>query len=260
MVAWVVEAALTASAIEEVWVATDAEAIAHEAEAAGARAILVTSECASGTDRVAAAARSVAADVYVNLQGDEPLVEPDDIDALACVFRREAGTRMATLARPLDRPEDLASPDVVKVVCDAAGFALYFSRSPIPYCRGRGAGPAWGKGPVRPLRHLGAYAFRAEALGPSRNFPRENSSGRNAWSSCEPSRPAGGFGSSPPGASRWGWIARRICCARRRRCGRASTPDGWAVESRAAGSPLGERGSIEGLSPGETGCAPSSSS
>lgn len=164
MIAWVVEAALTASAIEEVWVATDAEAIAHEAEAAGARTILVTSECASGTDRVAAAARSVAADVYVNLQGDEPLVEPEDIDALASVFRREAGTRMATLARPLDRPEDLASPDVVKVVCDADGFALYFSRSPIPYCRDRGAGAASGKAPVPPLRHLGAYAFRAEAL------------------------------------------------------------------------------------------------
>jgi 3-deoxy-manno-octulosonate cytidylyltransferase (CMP-KDO synthetase) len=168
MIAWVVEAALEAETLDEVWVATDSEAIAREAERAGARTAMTSPECASGTDRVAEVARSVGADVYVNLQGDEPLVESADIDALVRVFAAEPATRMATLARPADRPGELLDPNVVKVVCDAAGEALYFSRAPIPYYReawsgeeGPGAPP---RGQVPALRHLGLYAFRREAL------------------------------------------------------------------------------------------------
>lgn len=168
MVAWVVDAALTAGTLREVWVATDSEPIARAAEAAGARVAMTSPECASGTDRVAETARMASADVYVNLQGDEPLVEPADIDRLVEVFAAEPGTRMATLARPADREGDLLDPNVVKVVCDAAGSALYFSRSPLPYYRdawSAAGGPAAAPGDqVQPLRHVGLYAFRREAL------------------------------------------------------------------------------------------------
>ncbi len=167
MVAWVVEAARRCSALAEVWVATDDEAIAGAARAAGARVAMTSPDCPSGTDRVAEAAREIDAAVVVNLQGDEPLVDPGDLDALVAVFAAEPETRMATLARPIADPADLANPDVVKVVCDGAGHALYFSRSPLPYFR-----DVWGRGGVAeippegpaPLRHHGVYAFRREAL------------------------------------------------------------------------------------------------
>jgi len=168
MIAWVVEAALEAETLDEVWVATDSEPIAREAERAGARAAMTSPQCASGTDRVAEVARVVDAEVYVNLQGDEPLVESADIDALVRVFSEEPMTRMATLARPADRPGDLRDPNVVKVVCDTAGEALYFSRSPIPYYRDAWSGDvtpgALPRDAVAPLRHLGLYAFRRAAL------------------------------------------------------------------------------------------------
>jgi len=168
MIAWVVEAAAGAETLAEVWVATDSEDIAREAERAGARAAMTSPDCASGTDRVAEVAGRVDAEIFVNLQGDEPLVEPGDIDSLVRAFEREPAPHMATLARPADRPGDLQDPNVVKVVCDAAGDALYFSRSAIPFYR-----DAWSRdgarrdppdGEVAPLRHLGLYAFRREAL------------------------------------------------------------------------------------------------
>jgi len=168
MIAWVVAAALEAETLDEVWVATDSEPIAREAERAGARAVMTSPECSSGTDRVAEVARTASAEIFVNLQGDEPLVEPADIDALVRVFGEEPRTRMATLARPVDRPADLVDPNVVKVVCDAAGDALYFSRSPIPYYRDTWSGEVAPGLPAQdqicPLRHLGLYAFRREAL------------------------------------------------------------------------------------------------
>lgn len=171
MVAWVVEAALGARLVDEVVVATDHDGIRRAARRAGARALMTSPRCATGTDRVAEVARSVAADVFVNLQGDEPLLDPRDVDGLVEVFRAEPSTRMATLSRPLARPEDLARPDVVKVVCDATGHALYFSRSPIPFYR-----DAWGAGgpaeppadQVPPAQHVGIYGFSQEAV---RAFP-----------------------------------------------------------------------------------------
>jgi len=168
MIAWVVEAALEAETVAEVWVATDHDAIAAAATRAGARAAMTSPDCASGTDRVAEVARQVDAEVFVNLQGDEPLVEPGDIDSLVRVFGEEPSLRMATLARPAERPEDLLDPNVVKVVCAASGDALYFSRSPIPFYRdawsGDGAAGVPPRGEIPPQRHLGLYAFRRDAL------------------------------------------------------------------------------------------------
>ena len=136
-------------------VATDDDRIAEAAVRAGARAIR-TGDAATGTDRVAMAARALepAPEVVVNLQGDEPLIEPEAIEVL--VRAMDGGAEMATLARPLDEGE-LDRPQVVKVVTDLAGNALYFSRAPIPQRRAGGASPL-------ARAHVGVYAFTAAFL------------------------------------------------------------------------------------------------
>ncbi len=141
--------------MDVVAVATDDERIARAAERAGAEAI-VTGEAATGTDRVAQAARRLrpAPDLVVNLQGDEPLIEPEAIEALAAAM--VPGVVMGTLARPLAEGE-LARPQVVKVVTDARGDALYFSRAPIPHRRAGGESPL-------ARAHVGMYAFTAAFL------------------------------------------------------------------------------------------------
>jgi len=168
MIAWVVEGALGASSIETVCVATDHEGIARAAEAAGAKAVMTSAACATGTDRVAEAARRFDADVVVNLQGDEPALDPGDVDRLVAVFSGDRPPRMATLSRPAADAQEVWSPDAVKVVTDRFGDALYFSRSPLPYFREawRGAPPGepppGGAGNVR--IHVGIYAFERAAL------------------------------------------------------------------------------------------------
>lgn len=154
MIAHVVARALEAACFDEVLVATDDERIAAAAAQAGARPV-VTGPADSGTDRVAAVVRSERAEIVVNLQGDEPAMPPDNLQALVRFLRRRPDVSIATLALP-GAAEDLADPDVVKVVCDLEGRALYFSRAGIPFQRRADAGI------VR--RHLGLYGFRREAL------------------------------------------------------------------------------------------------
>lgn len=141
--------------MDVVAVATDDERIARAAEQAGAEAI-VTGDAPTGTDRVAQAARRLrpAPDVVVNLQGDEPLIEPAAIETLVAAM--VPGVSMATLARPLAGGE-LGRPQVVKVVTDARGDALYFSRAPIPHRRAGGESPL-------ARAHVGIYAFTAAFL------------------------------------------------------------------------------------------------
>jgi 3-deoxy-manno-octulosonate cytidylyltransferase (CMP-KDO synthetase) len=155
LVAHVVERARRARGVDVVAVATDDPRIARAAEGAGAIAIL-TGAAATGTDRVAEAARKLApaADVVVNLQGDEPLIEPEAIETLVAAM--SAGTEMATLARPLDAGE-AERPQVVKVVTDLAGNALYFSRAAIPHRRAGGAS-------ALARAHVGIYGFSAAFL------------------------------------------------------------------------------------------------
>ncbi len=149
------ERARRARGVDGVAVATDDERIARAAEAAGAVAIM-TGPAATGTDRVAEAARRLdpSADVVVNLQGDEPLIEPEAIETL--VELMDGGTDMGTLARPLD-PGEAERAQVVKVVTDLAGNALYFSRAPIPHRRAGGSSPL-------ARAHVGIYAFSAAFL------------------------------------------------------------------------------------------------
>ncbi len=153
MVVRVAERASRAPGIDEVAVATDDPRIAAAVQAAGFRALMTDPACRNGTERVAQAARDLRADGYLNVQGDEPLIDPDAVGQVGDRVRR--GARMATLARPL-QPGEEPLPQVVKVVLDAGGRALYFSRSPIPYARDPAALPA--------LAHVGIYGFDAETL------------------------------------------------------------------------------------------------
>ncbi len=149
------ERARRARGVDVVAVATDDPRIARAAEAAGAVAIL-TGPAATGTDRVAEAARKLqpVADVVVNLQGDEPLIEPEAIETLVKAMAGE--TEMATLARPLEAGE-AERPQVVKVVTDLAGNALYFSRAAIPHRRAGGTS-------ALARAHVGIYGFSARFL------------------------------------------------------------------------------------------------
>lgn len=155
LVARVVQRARLARGVDQVAVATDDERIARAAQEAGATAIL-TGPAATGTDRVAEAARKLhpSPDVVVNLQGDEPLIEPEAVETLVAAMAD--GAEMGTLARPLD-PGEEERTQVVKVVTDLAGNALYFSRAPIPHRRAGGTSPL-------ARAHVGIYAFTAAFL------------------------------------------------------------------------------------------------
>lgn len=145
-----------ARGLDDVVVATDDGRIADVVERFGGRVCMTSPDCRSGSDRVREAVESLAADVYVNVQGDEPLLEPAAIERLLDVFTEDAGVRVATLCSRIS--EDQArSPHQVKVVRDHAGNALYFSRAPLPFVRERGeSAEFWG--------HVGVYAYRADAL------------------------------------------------------------------------------------------------
>lgn len=138
-------------------IATDDERIAAVARAFGAEVQMTRPDHPSGTDRVAEVARGLESDIIVNLQGDEPLIPPSSIDAAVSPMLTDASLPMATLCCPIEETADLASPNAVKVVCDRSGFALYFSRLPIPFVRDHGADA------IR-YRHIGLYAYRREFL------------------------------------------------------------------------------------------------
>ncbi|MGH8584866.1 MAG: 3-deoxy-manno-octulosonate cytidylyltransferase [Gammaproteobacteria bacterium] len=156
------------SGAARVVVATDDERIKARAEAFGATVCITAPEHASGTDRIAEAATRLGEDddaVIVNLQGDEPFMPPHAIAEAAALLAQDVP--MATVCAPISRREDLLDPNVVKVVMDDAGHALYFSRAPIPFAR---AGPdEVHAGPLDSIRgtwfrHLGLYAYRAGFL------------------------------------------------------------------------------------------------
>ena len=151
-----------AKLITRVIIATDDERILKAASGFGAEAVMTRSEHRTGTERVAEVAVHFAGggeQVFVNVQGDEPLVEPDAIDTLVEAIESEDGISVATLMVPIAKPADIMDPNIVKVVLDFDGNALYFSRAPIPWVRDRDA-------PVHAqhMKHLGLYAFRSAAL------------------------------------------------------------------------------------------------
>lgn len=145
-----------------VMIATDDPRIAAAAESFGGNCVMTRSDHSSGTDRVAEVAQDLDVDIVVNLQGDEPEVDPAALDLLPALLERDPDADVATVAAPIANFDEWASPSCVKVVCDRSGKALYFSRSPIPFVReGR---PYFQSRPARFLRHLGLYAYRREFL------------------------------------------------------------------------------------------------
>lgn len=154
----VVEQACRAQLVEEVVVATDDERIAEACRGFGARAVLTPPECSSGSERVALVAAGLDCDVVVNLQGDEPELNPAHVDALIS-HMLASDDQVGTLAVRCDNEAHFASPHVVKVVADHAGYALYFSRAPIPYLRNGASLPSGGF-----LQHVGVYAYRRSWL------------------------------------------------------------------------------------------------
>ncbi len=155
----VIEQCRKARRITEVFVATDDARIFAAARQFGARAVITRADHRSGTDRIAEVARKLRANIFVNVQGDEPLISPRAIDSLAESLARDHATLMATLACAIRESSEQTNPNVVKVVVDRARNALYFSRSMIPFARDAGSSDK-----IRYLKHLGIYAYRRSFL------------------------------------------------------------------------------------------------
>ena len=155
MLAWVYEAARSSPLVADVIVATDSEEVMDACRQNDWKARLTSPQHRSGTDRVYEVACATDADVYVNVQGDEPLARPEHIEALLAPMKN-ASVLVSTIKTPASAV-DIENPNAVKVVTDSAGRALYFSRATIPYDRDRSGQPRY-------FKHLGFYAYRKPAL------------------------------------------------------------------------------------------------
>jgi 3-deoxy-manno-octulosonate cytidylyltransferase (CMP-KDO synthetase) len=153
------EAAIQTQLFDEVFVVTDSDLIYEEIISHGGKAIMSIKEHESGSDRIAEAVANLAVDLVVNVQGDEPFIDTESLSKLIAVFKNDPNKTvdLASLMREISNEDDINNPNNVKVVTDQNGFALYFSRSVIPYPREQNVG-------VRYRQHIGVYAFRKQAL------------------------------------------------------------------------------------------------
>lgn len=155
MLQHVYERASQARYLTKVVIATDDQQIYDAARSFGAPVQMTRPDHLSGTDRVAEVASADAAAVIVNIQGDEPLIDPEAIDAAALALLDDDDLSMGTLKKRIEDPQEIPNPNVVKVVTDLAGDAIYFSRCPIPYMR---------DGSTIHYKHIGLYVYRREFL------------------------------------------------------------------------------------------------
>ena len=163
-----------ASAIlDEAYVATDDERIYQAVEAFGGKAVMTRTDHKSGTDRLEEAASKIGtdADVIINIQGDEPFIQQSQITTLMQLFD-DPTTQIGTLGKPFESMEAVENPNSPKIACDRRGFALYFSRSVIPYVRGQE--PATWLEHFPYLKHLGVYAYRREVLHEVTQLPQSS--------------------------------------------------------------------------------------
>jgi 3-deoxy-manno-octulosonate cytidylyltransferase (CMP-KDO synthetase) len=151
------ERASQARYLTSVMIATDDERIRREAEKFHARVAMTREDHPSGTDRVAEVASASNADIIVNIQGDEPLIDPSAIDAAVLGLMDDDDVPMGTLKKKIERPEEITNPNVVKVVTDLKGDAIYFSRAAIPHVRSDG-------NPLVCFKHIGLYVYRRDFL------------------------------------------------------------------------------------------------
>jgi 3-deoxy-manno-octulosonate cytidylyltransferase (CMP-KDO synthetase) len=143
-------------------VATDDERIKSACEALGAEVMMTSADHDSGTDRMAEVASRIDAEIYINVQGDEPLVDPEAVDLLIKTMRDDPSIKMGTLKRPFENYEDFVNPNMARVVCDKDDFALYFSRAPIPHMTREEFEASDKRGLA--FKHIGIYSFRRDFL------------------------------------------------------------------------------------------------
>jgi len=161
---WTWESASRAHSLDKVLVACDDSVLKETAERFGAEAVLTSSDHTSGTDRVAEAVSEIDAKVVINIQADEPLIHPSVINALAEEMLADRKLLMGTARKKIVEEEEISNPNVVKVVTDKDGYALYFSRFPIPYYREETAQKQY-------YKHLGIYAYTKDFLYEFKNLP-----------------------------------------------------------------------------------------
>lgn len=163
------EAAINTHLFDDVFVVTDSDLIYDEIVSHGGKAIMSIKEHESGSDRIAEAIANLEVEIVVNVQGDEPFIDTEPLVKLIDVFRKDTAAQvdLASLMREIKEDEDITNPNNVKVVTDQNGFALYFSRSVIPYPREKNVG-------VRYMQHIGIYAFRKQALLDFYNLPMKS--------------------------------------------------------------------------------------
>jgi len=154
LIQWVYERAKTAKTLNRLLVATDTADISDTVTRFGGEVVLTSTEHTSGMERVAEVARNLPYEIVVNIQGDEPLVRPASIDELVTLMIRDSEVEVATLVTRCHKDE-LENPNVVKVACGTDDFALYFSRTPVPYFM---------DGSADYYKHIGVYGFRKQAL------------------------------------------------------------------------------------------------
>ena len=163
MIAWVYHRARRAASLDHVLIATDSSEIVDYCRTAGIPAEMTSAAHRSGTDRIVEVMSRIAADIYVNIQGDEPMVTPEHIELMLGPFRESPETQVSTLKVAITT-EEARNPNNVKVVTDVAGRALYFSRALIPHDRD-------GSGQVQYYKHMGLYAYSAAALARFQTLP-----------------------------------------------------------------------------------------
>ena len=159
--------------LDEAYVATDDERIFAAVEAFGGKAVMTRADHKSGTDRIQEAVEKIGsdADVIINVQGDEPFIQPSQIETLMHLFDNPE-TQIGTLGKPFDSMEGVENPNSPKIITDNRGFALYFSRSIIPYIRGKERNEWFNEYPF--LKHLGIYAYRREVLAEVTKLPQSS--------------------------------------------------------------------------------------
>lgn len=152
--------------VDDVLIACDDDRVLSAVQNFGAKAVMTSKDHPSGTDRIAEAVKDVNADIVINIQGDEPMICPDVVDALAKSLLDDKSCPMATLVKEIEREDEISNPNVVKVVFDKDEHAVYFSRSTIPYNRDNQD--------VKYYKHLGIYAYRKKFLLSFNDLPKSN--------------------------------------------------------------------------------------
>ncbi len=163
----VFEQVSAAKLVDSVYVATDDERILSVVNGFGGNAVMTSASHTCGSDRIAEVAKKIECDIIINVQGDEPFIRPEMVDDTIMLLRDDTSASISTLAVKIENKDDILSPHIVKVVADEENYALYFSRSPIPYYRNE-----WSdlnsvllkSGKTEVFKHIGIYGFRKDSL------------------------------------------------------------------------------------------------